>query len=132
MATYALPSDVATRLGLGPDGFDETDEGQCLALLEDVSEIMRARLPLLDTWITNGVVTAKLARTVACWLAMQCINVVTVGVGSTNQTHPEHSVTIASAAASGVDLTDAQIDMLTPSTAKPSGRAFSVRPGGDC
>lgn len=129
MATYATTTDVATRLGIS---FDDVEEAQAEALLEDVSEIMRARLPSLDTWITGALVTAGLAKSVACWLAMQCINVVNVGVGTSSETHPEHAVTISSAAATGIDLSDAHIDLLTPASAKTSGRAFSVRPGGDC
>lgn len=129
MATYADTTDVATRLGIT---FDETEEAQAQALLEDVSEIMRARLPSLDTWITGALTTAGLAKTVACWLAMQCINVVNVGVGTSSETHPEHAVTISSAAAAGIDLTDAQVDLLTPASLKTGSRPFSIRPAGDC
>lgn len=130
MATYALPSDVATRLGI--EGFEETEEAQAQALLEDVSEIMRARLSSLDTWITDGLTTSALAKTVACWLAMQCINIVNVGVGTASETHPEHAVTISSAASQGIVLTDEQVSLLTPASVKPSGRAFSIYPGGIC
>jgi len=130
MATYALPSDVAIRLGLGAQGFDEDEELQAAALLEDVSAIMRARLPGLDVWITGGLVHSDTARAVCCWLAMECITVATTGVGKSGETHPEHAVTIRSAA--GLDLTDAQIDQLTPPSAKSSGRPFSIRPAGDC
>jgi hypothetical protein len=130
MATYALPSDVAIRLGLGASGFDEDEEAQATALLEDVSAIMRARLPSLDTWITDLLVDSGTAKAVCCWLAMECITVATTGVGKSGETHPEHAVTIRSAA--GLDLTDAQIDQLTPASAKTRGRAFSIRPGGDC
>ncbi|GAA3877851.1 hypothetical protein GCM10022243_48200 [Saccharothrix violaceirubra] len=129
MATYALPSDVATRLGLGGSGFDEDEESQALALLEDVSAVMRSRLPLLDTWITAGLVGADTAKAVACWLAMECITVATTGVGKSGETHPEHAVTIRSAA--GLDLSDAQVAQLTPAGARGSGRPFSIRPGGD-
>lgn len=129
MATYALPSDVAIRLGLGAAGFDEYEEAQATALLEDVSAIMRARLPSLDTWITDLLVDSGTAKAVCCWLAMECITVANVGVGTSSETHPEHAVTIRSAA--GLDLTDAQIDQLTPPSAKGRGRPFSIRPAGD-
>lgn len=130
MATYALPSDVAIRLGLGNDGFDEDEDAQCQALLEDVSAVMRARLPSLDTWISSALVEAGTAKAVCCWLAMECITVTNTGVGVSGETHPEHAVTIRSAA--GLDLTDAQVDQLTPSSAKGRGRPFSIRPAGDC
>lgn len=129
MATYALPSDVAIRLGLGANGFDEDEEAQAQALLDDVGAIMRSRLPSLDTWITDALVDSGTAKAVCCWLAMECITVATTGVGKSGETHPEHAVTIRSAA--GLDLTDAQIDQLTPPSAKASGRPFSIRPAGD-
>lgn len=129
MATYALPSDVAIRLGLGANGFDEDEELQAQALLDDVGAIMRSRLPSLDTWITDTLVDPATAKAVCCWLAMECITVATTGVGKSGETHPEHAVTIRSAA--GLDLTDAQIDQLTPPSAKVGGKPFSIRPAGD-
>jgi hypothetical protein len=130
VATYATTTDVATRLGI--DGFDDVEDAQAQALLEDVSEIMRARLPSLDTWIADALTTAGLAKTVACWLAMRCINVVNVGVGTSSETHPEHAVTISNAASKGVDLDDEHIDLLTPATLKVGSKPFSIRPAGDC
>jgi len=129
MATYALPSDVAIRLGLGANGFDEDEEAQALAVLEDASEIMRSRLPSLDTWISTALVAAALAKTVCVWLAMECITVANVGVGKSGETHPEHAVTIRSTA--GLTLSDDYADLLTPPSAKVSGRPFSIRPAGD-
>ena len=130
MATYALPSDVATRLGIGAQGFDADEEAQCQALLEDVSAIMRARLPSLDTWITSALVDPGTAKAVCCWVAMECITVANTGAGKSGETHPEHAVTIRSTA--GLSLSDDYADQLTPPSAKTSGRPFSVRPGGDC
>lgn len=132
MATYAQPSHVATRLGLGDAGFDEAEEAQCQALLEDVSEIMRARLPALDTWIADAKVTATLAKSAACWMAMQCITIANVGVGTESEQHPEHAVTIASAASAGIDLPTYWVDLLTPASEKNSSRAFTITPAGDC
>jgi hypothetical protein len=120
---------VATRLGLGANGFDEDEEAQAQALLDDVGAVMRSRLPSLDTWITDALVDPDTAKAVCCWLAMECITVATTGVGKSGETHPEHAVTIRSAA--GLDLTDAQIDQLTPLSAKGRGRPFSIRPAGD-
>lgn len=125
---YAEPDDVAIRLGLS--GFTNAEELQALALLSDVSEIMRARLPLLDTWISNGKTTAGLALAIACQLAMQAITISNVGVGVRQEVHPEHSVTFTDAATAGLDLTDAQISLLTPD-ADERGKAFSIRPGSD-
>jgi len=129
MATYALPSDVAIRLGLGATGFDEDEEAQCQALLEDVSAIMRARLPSLDTWITDLLVEADLAKAACAWLAMECITVATTGVGKSGETHPEHAVTIRSTA--GLTVSDDLADQLTPPSAKVGGKPFSIRPAGD-
>lgn len=127
MATsYADPFDVALRINTEFTG-DETS--QCEALLEDVSEIMRARLPALDTWIADGKVTAGLAKAVACELARQAITVADTGFGVKQETHPEHSVTFTDAATAGLDLTDRQIDLLTPANLKSRGRAFNIHPG---
>lgn len=131
MATsYAEPDDVAIRLGLGESGFTTAENLQALTLLQDVSEIMRARLPSLDAWIAAGRTTSGLALAVACQLAMQAITVSTTGIGIRQEVHPEHSVTFTDAAAAGLDLTDAQISLLTPTTIN-STRAFSIRPGSD-
>jgi hypothetical protein len=128
VATYASTSDVATRVGLGTAGFDEAEEAQCQALLEDVSEIMRARLPSLDTWILAGSVTEALAKSAACWMAMQCITVANVGVGTESEQHPEHAVTITDAASAGIDLPAYWISLLTPATEKTSSAAFTITP----
>lgn len=125
MATYASTTDVADRLGLD---FDEREERQCEALLEDVSAIMRARLPSLDTWITDALTDPAVAKTVCCWIAMGAITAVSTGVGVTSETHPEHAVTISTAAAAGLDLTSDQISLLTP-ISTTGGRAFSIHPG---
>lgn len=129
MATpYAEPDDVAIRLGI--NAFTASEGLQALALLSDVSEIMRARLPLLDTWIATGKTTSGLALAIACQMAMQAITISTVGVGVRQEVHPEHSVTFTDAATAGLDLTDSQISLLTPD-AEERGKAFSIRPGSD-
>lgn len=125
MATYATTTDVADRLGFDLDG---AELRQCQALLEDVSVIMRARLPLLNANILAGTVDADLAKAICCWVAMGAITVVTTGVGVTSETHPEHAVTISTAAAAGLDLSDGQISQLTP-IVTGGGRAFSIHPG---
>lgn len=125
MAAYASTQDVANRLGFT---FDESEELQCQALLEDVSAIMRARLPSLDTWIVGALTDAAVAKAVCCWIAMGAITVVSTGVGVTSETHPEHAVTISTAAAAGLDLTSDQISLLTP-IPTTGGRAFSIHPG---
>lgn len=125
MATFATPADVATRLLID---FDDRETAQCQALLEDVSAIMRARLPSLAADILAATVDADLAKAVCCWVSMGAITVVSTGVGVTSEQHPEHAVTISSAAAAGLDLTDSQISLLTPPVTT-GGRAFSIHPG---
>lgn len=124
-APYATPDDVAIRLGVT---FTQVERDQAFALLVDVSAIMGARLPQLDAWITDGTVKYEVARAVACQVAMLAINVTTTGVGIRQEVHPEHSVTFTDAATAGLDLTDAQISLLTPNTLE-RGRAFSIHPG---
>lgn len=125
MATYATSTDVADRLGFD---LDDREVRQCEALLRDVSSIMRARLPSLDANLLAGTVEADLATAVCCWVAMGAITVVSTGVGVTSETHPEHAVTISTAAAAGLDLSDDQISQLTPPVTT-GGRAFSIHPG---
>lgn len=127
MATYATASDVATRLNVT---FSTGEEAQATALLEDVSAIMRGprRLPQLDAWIAAGKIDAALARAIACQLAMQAITVTSAGAGVKSETHPEYSITFTDAATAGLDLTDRQIEMLTPPI-DTRGRAFNIHPG---
>lgn len=129
MATYADPTDVATRLNVT---FDDGETAQCEALLGDVSVLMRARLPQLDTWIADGLTETALAKSIACYLAMQAITVIDAGVGSEQTSHPEHFVRISTAAQAGVRLSDDHINDLTPDSLRTRrGKAFSIRPGSD-
>lgn len=129
MATYATPPDVATRLNVE---FDAGETAQCEALLEDVSVLMRARLPLLDQWIADGLTETGLAKSKACYLAMQAITVIDAGVGSEQTSHPEYFVRISTAAQAGVRLSDDDVNDLTPSSLRTQrGKAFSIRPGSD-
>lgn len=125
MATFATPADVAKRLGFD---LDDREADQCEALLEDVSEIMRARLPALDANILAGTVQVGLAKAICCWIAMGAITVANTGVGVTSEQHPEHAVTISNAAAAGLDLTEGQVSQLTPPVKHDAG-AFSIIPG---
>lgn len=125
MATFATPEDVAKRLGFD---FDDRETDQCEALLEDVSEIMRTRLPTLDANILAGTVRAGTAKAICCWVAMGAITVVNTGVGVASEQHPEHAVTISNAAAAGLTLTDGQVSQLTPPASRDA-KAFSIIPG---
>lgn len=130
MATsYATAADVATRLNVQ---FTLGETEQCEGLLRGVSARMRARLPLLDQWIADGLTEPDLALDVAFHMAATAITVADTGPGARTVAHPEHTITISSEAAAGVRLSDADAELLTPSGLRPSrGRPFSIRPGQD-
>ncbi|MDQ3579508.1 MAG: hypothetical protein M3443_18315 [Actinomycetota bacterium] len=125
-APYAEPSDVATRLNLE---FTAGQSSQCSALLADVSSRIRARLASLDGWIATGLVDAALVKGIACEMAMAAITVIDAGVGVDEVAQPEHRVRISTAAAAGIRLSDADMDLLTPSAVRDRRNpAFSIQP----
>ncbi|MFD8496335.1 Gp19/Gp15/Gp42 family protein [Amycolatopsis sp. NPDC059657] len=131
MATYAIATEVATRLGLT---FDAVQTNQANALLEDVSAFMRARIRKvagvdLDVEIAAGRVDTAVAKGVCCQVAMLAIDVAETGPAKQGETYPERSVQIRVGAAAELYLTDTQVDLLTPTTTDERGKAFSVHPG---
>jgi hypothetical protein len=129
MATWATVKDVATRLNIT---FTAAETAQAEALLSDVMGIMRLRLPQLEQWVDSGRLDVDGVRGVTCELAMRAITVADTGVGTGQVTHPEHTVLITSAAQAGIDLSDRQIELLTPTGSSADeirGKAFSIHPG---
>jgi hypothetical protein len=129
-ASYASPGDVATRLGVT---FTDTETEQAKALIRYVSAIMRKRLAdvgaNLDTGLTAGTIERDLAEAV-------CVDVVTQAVsvkqGVKSEAHPEYTIVFQDATTAGLDLTDAQIELLKPTAEteeQARGKAFSIHPG---
>lgn len=124
-APFAIPTDVALRLGTT---FTTEETAQVTALLDDVSEEIRARRPLIDTWIVAGSVTAGIVKKVACEVVMAFLN--GGGIGVRRRAHPELADEYTDAAANGLSLSDEQLDRITPDSVKTKrGKAFSITPG---
>lgn len=122
MATYASPADVATRLGVT---FTDTETERAKALIRYVSAIMRKRVSGLDFGLDGATIERDLAEAV-------CVDVVTQAVsvkqGVKSEAHPEYTIVFQDATAAGLDLSDRQIELLTP-VVDSRGKAFSVHPG---
>lgn len=125
MAAFVDPSDVALRLGRI---FTDQELFQVGALCDDVSGIIRARRPQIDTWIADGDLPQATVVAVACQVVARVLTTVDLGgVGIVSETHPEYAYELSQAAAAGLRLTQDELDLLTPVTGRR--RAFSIQPG---
>lgn len=128
MATpFAEVSDVATLLKVT---FDDAETLQCEMVLAAISAAIRAKIPGLDTWITNGSTDEVLAKFAACDIAKDYIQVTKVG-GVKSETHPEYTIVFQDFdGASLEDAVEAWTDLLTPASNRSArGKAFSIHPG---
>lgn len=93
-----------------------------------VSDMIRARRPQIDQWIADGVLSASLVTSVACQVVARVLNTIeTGGVGVRSETHPEYSYELTASAAAGLNLTKAELALLTPDLGR--AKAFSIMPG---
>ena len=128
MAAFATALNVANRLGTT---FTAEETIQANDLLEDVAEEIRSRLPSIDTWITEGKTSAGLARKISVDIVEPYLN--GSGLGVRSRAHPELADQYDESASGGLVPTDDQLTRLTPSELRSDrGKAFSVRPKGDC
>lgn len=127
---FARPEDVRTALNVV---FTESQERQCEMLLEGVSAIMRSRLPLLDSWLAQGLVSPVLARDCAIDMARTRIDI-TRARGLKSEQLPEHTVEFRDVPLTGADVTADWQDLLTPSEHRDSQTrgAWTIRPGVPC
>ena len=131
MATYyAKAQDVATRLTVA---FTDAETTQAEQLIRYVSAIMRKRMAdvfaNLDAGLAAGTIERDLAESVCVAVVTQAI---TVKQGVKSEAHPEYTIVFQDATEAGLDLTDRQIELLTPtgpSADEVRGKAFSVHPG---
>lgn len=131
MATYyATAKDVATRLTVE---FTDAETARAEQLIRYVSAIMRKRLADvgadLGAGIANETIEADLAESVCVDVVTQAI---TVKQGVKSEAHPEYTIVFQDASDAGLDLTDRQIELLTPvaeSADAVRGKAFSIHPG---
>lgn len=128
MAAFATALNVAARLGTT---FTAQDTIQADALLEDVAEEIRSRLPSIDTWISEGKTRAGTARKISVDIVEAYLN--GSGLGVRARTHPELADQYTDAAAAGLVPSADQLEQLTPVGSRTSsGRPFSILPGGTC
>ncbi|MEV6897454.1 hypothetical protein [Amycolatopsis sp. NPDC051372] len=131
MATsYATAADVASRLTVE---FTDAEKTQAAQLIRYASAIMRKRLAdvgtNLDTGIATGTIEPDLAEAVCVDVVTQAV---TVKQGVKSEAHPEYTIVFQDATDAGYDLTDRQIELLTPvaeSADAVRGKAFSIHPG---
>jgi hypothetical protein len=128
--SYATATDVATILLVE---FNDAETTKTQALVRYVSAIMRKRLgdvgANLDSGIADGSIESDLVEGV-------CVDVVSQAVevkrGVKSEAHPEYTIVFQDATDAGLDLTDRQIELLTPvaeSADAVRGKAFSIHPG---
>lgn len=128
MATYATAANVATRLKVT---FDSGETAQATQLIRYVSAIMRTRVlkatgVALDVGIASGDIEPDLVESVCVDVVTQAV---TVQVGVKSEAHPEYTIVFQDASDAGLDLTDRQIELLTPYIGDTRGRAFNIHPG---
>lgn len=126
MAPLCSPADVGLRIGV-EYGEDLAEYEQVAALCEDVSGMIRARRPLIDQWIADGDIPAAVVVAVACQVVARVLtSISTGGVGVRSETHPEYGYELTASAAAGLNLTKAELELLTA----PAGRSrpFSIQP----
>jgi hypothetical protein len=124
-APFCTPRQVAEAAGEDPfEGAElEMAARQCRA----VSAMIRSRRPLIDTWIADGDLDAELVLEVACQVVSRVLTTLkTGGVGIRSEQHPEYSYELTASAAAGLNLTKAELVLLTPTAGRP--RPFSIHP----
>jgi len=124
MSPLVTPQDVGTRLGTTYSGI-ELD--QVTALCADVSALIRSRRPLIDEWITDGLIDSAAVVAVAVQVVARALTSITTGgVGIRAEQHPEYSYELTSSTASGLNLSNRELAMLTPYGFR--NRPFSIFP----
>lgn len=121
--TYALVSDVSTRLGRPIS--DANEVAQVTAWLEDVETLIRARIPDLDGRVADGTPTAP---TVVMVEANAVVRKVRNPDGKQNERIDDYSYGLNADAARGdLFLTDDEWALLEPGS---GNGAWTIRPGG--
>lgn len=125
-APLCTPHDVGAWLGTSYEE-DLPEHVQVSKLCAAVSALIRARRPQIDTWIASGQLEDDLVRSIAVQVvARNLTTIATGGVGLRAETHPEHSYELTASAASGLNLTKAELTALTPAAGRE--RPFSIIP----
>ncbi|APU20945.1 Gp19/Gp15/Gp42 family protein [Actinoalloteichus sp. GBA129-24] len=97
------------------------------ALLDDASELIRARRPRIDEWIASDRVRAGAVRAVVIQMVARAATAAETRLGLQSETVPEHSYALTTAAANGLYIMTAELADITPQ--EDAERAFSIIPG---
>lgn len=125
-APLCTPDDVADRLGVSYEQ-GGAEYRQVEVFCGDVSALIRARRPLVDTWIADGQIDPDLVVGIAAQAVARLLTTAaTGGVGLRGETHPEYSYELTASAAAGLNLTKAELTNLTPAAGRQ--RPFSIIP----
>lgn len=124
-APLCTPDDVAAILGV--DRYTGTELDQMQRLCAQVSGMIRTRRPRIDTWTAAGQVDPDVVVGVACQVVARVkTTIATGGVGIRSEQHPEYSYELTASAAAGLNLTKAELALLTPAAGR--ARPFSIQP----
>lgn len=119
------PDDIAEMLG--DDLYDDAELIQIEWLCRRVSGVIRSRRPLIDFWLAKNLIEADTVNAVACQIVARVRTTLnTGGVGLRSEQHPEYSYELTSSAAAGLNLTKAELGLLTPGVGRQ--RPFSIQP----
>ncbi|MEK6440127.1 Gp19/Gp15/Gp42 family protein [Pseudonocardia sp. T1-2H] len=126
MTPLVTAEDVAKRLATEYVGVQLM---QVDSLCEDVSALIRSRLPKVDEWIADGSLAVDAVVAVAVQVVARALTSVTTGgVGIRSEQHPEYSYELTASTAAGLNLSNRELVTLTPTDAVK--RPFSIQPGG--
>lgn len=124
-APLCTPAEVAESIGA--DAYDGAELAMVLRQCAAVSAMIRARRPLIDLWVAAGQVDPDIVLGIACQVVARVLTTIsTGGVGVRSEQHPEYSYELTSSAAAGLNLTKAELALLTPSAGRL--RPFSIQP----
>lgn len=112
---------------LGDDLYDGAELVQIEWLCRRVSGVIRSRRPLIDVWLESALIDPDTVNAVACQIVARVRTTLqTGGVGLRSEQHPEYSYELTSSAAAGLNLTKAELGLLTPGVGRQ--RPFSIQP----
>ena len=126
MTPLAEPADVTA---LTTETYTGAAEVQVRTLIRLVSGRIRAHLPDIDTWITDGLLDPTMVRDFVAEVTIRARTALDAGLGVISETHPEYSYRLSEAVSTSLNsITADEWSLLTPQS-KRARRAFSIQPG---
>ncbi|MCF7548163.1 Gp19/Gp15/Gp42 family protein [Pseudonocardia sp. WMMC193] len=122
MTPLVTPDDVSVRLAAAYEG---AELQQVQSLCDDVSALIRSRRPQVDEWLATGRLDSATVVAVGVQVVARALTSITTGgVGIRSEQHPEYSYELTSSTASGLNLSNRELAMLTPTDER--NRPFSI------